>query len=266
MSPVAVPSSNDIERPIAVAIPCYNEAGAILDVLDRWQSALPDAEIVVFDNNSTDDTASLALSRSVRVVPVPRQGKGFVVQAIFTELGDRPAVILTDGDGTYPPEEIPRLLAPILNGSAEMTVGARQPVANAGAMSPVRWFGNLLIRAAFRTLIGRGPGDLLSGYRVFSRRFLQQVHPRSEGFEIETELTGEAVAQGLKTLEIPVPYHPRAAGTASKLRAFRDGRRILWTILALALRLRPGRLLLLSLLALAAVSALAWTISSLSMR
>lgn len=253
-------SPNASDRPIAVAIPCYNEAGAVLDVLDRWRDALPGAEIVVFDNNSTDQTASLALSRGVRVVPVPRQGKGYAVQAIFAELGDRPALVLTDGDGTYPPEEIPRLLGPILDGSADMTVGARRPVASAGAMSPVRLVGNLLIRAAFRLFIGRGPGDLLSGYRVFSPRFLRQVRPRSPGFEIETELTGEAVAQGLKTVEVPVPYHPRAAGTASKLRAFRDGRRILWTILALAWRLRPGRLLVLGALGLILVAGLVWAI------
>jgi glycosyltransferase involved in cell wall biosynthesis len=261
-SPAAVPSSpTDTDRPIAVAIPCYNEAGAILDVLDRWRAALPHAEIVVFDNNSTDDTASLALSRRVRVVPVPQQGKGHAVQAIFADLADRPALVLTDGDGTYPPEEAPRLLAPILDGSADMTVGARRPVAGASAMSPVRWVGNVLIRSAFRLLIGRGPGDLLSGYRVFSPRFLLQVHPRSSGFEIETELTGAAVAQGLKTVEVPVPYHPRAAGTTSKLRAFRDGRRILRTILTLSWRLRPGRLLLLIALTLALIAALAWTIS-----
>ncbi len=258
-----MPSSNANERPLAVAIPCYNEAGAILDVLDRWRLALPDAEIVVFDNNSSDETAALALSRGVRVVPVPPQGKGYAVQAIFADLRDRRAVILTDGDGTYPPEEVSPLLEPVLAGVAEMTVGARQPVATAGAMTPVRRLGNLLIRTAFRLLIGRGPGDLLSGYRVFSHRFLQQVHPRSSGFEIETELTGEAVAQGLRTVEVPIPYHPRAAGTTSKLRAVRDGLRILGMILSLAWRLRPVRLLTLSGVAIAILALLIWGLRTL---
>ncbi|HEU5117179.1 MAG TPA: glycosyltransferase, partial [Isosphaeraceae bacterium] len=254
---------NANERPIAVAIPCYNEAGAILDVLGRWRLALPDAEIVVFDNNSSDHTAALARSLGVRVVPVPSQGKGFAVQAMFAELRDRRAVVLTDGDGTYPPEEVSRLLEPVLEGQAEMTVGARQPVAAVGAMSPVRRLGNLLIRSAFRLLIGRGPGDLLSGYRVFSHRFLQQVRPHSSGFEIETELTGEAVAQGLRTVEIPIPYHPRAAGTSSKLRAVRDGLRILGMILSLAWRLRPFRLLTLSGAGFLFLALLIWSVLTL---
>lgn len=241
--------------PIAVAIPCYNEAPAIADVVARWRAALPEAEVVVFDNNSTDGTGAVALRAGARVVPVPEQGKGHAVRAIFASLSDRPAVVLTDGDGTYPPEEVGRLLGPVLRGEAEMSVGARRPEAGAGAMSPVRGLGNALIRGAFALLIGRGPGDLLSGYRAFGPRFLAEVRPRSSGFEIETELTGEAVARGYRVAEVPVPYHPRAAGTASKLRAGRDGLRILATILALAARLRPARLL--ALIAVAAALAAA---------
>jgi hypothetical protein len=108
--------------------------------------------------------------------------------------------------------------------------------------------GNRLIRGAFRLLIGPGNTDLLSGYRAFSRRFRREVTLRSSGFEIETELAGEAVARGLKVLEISVPYHPRIAGTTSKLRAFRDGRRILMTIVKLGIRLRPVRLILLGVI------------------
>ena len=108
-----------------------------------------------------------------------------------------------------------------------MTVGARQPTPGAGAMTFTRGVGNRLIRAAFRLLIGPGNTDLLSGYRAFSRRFREEVQLRSSGFEIETELASEAVARGLRVVEISVPYHPRIAGTTSKLRAFRDGRRIL---------------------------------------
>ena len=104
-----------------------------------------------------------------------------------------------------------------------MVVGARRPVAELGAMSPVRGLGNVLIGSAFAVLIGPGTGDLLSGYRVFGRRFREVVRPRSTGFEIEAELSGQAVARGLRVVEVAVPYHPRIAGTASKLRAFRDG-------------------------------------------
>ena len=215
---------------IAVAIPCYNEAAAIGAVVADWRRALPGAEVVVFDNNSTDGTGEVARGLGVRVVPVPEQGKGYAVRAIFAELGDRDVVILVDGDGTYPADEAPKLLAPILGGSADMTVGARKPVAGAGAMSPVRGFGNVLIRAAFTVLIGRPPGDLLSGYRVFSKHFRESVSLHSQGFEIETELAIEAVVRRMRVIELPVPYHPRIAGTASKLRAFRDGLRILATI------------------------------------
>jgi hypothetical protein len=140
------------------------------------------------------------------------------------------------------------LVAPILEDTADMTVGARQPMPGAGAMTLTRGVGNRLIRAAFSLLIGPGTTDLLSGYRAFGRRFRDEVKLHSSGFEIETELAGEAVARGLRVLEISVPYHPRIAGTTSKLRAFHDGRRILTTIIKLGIRLRPVRLLLMGVI------------------
>ena len=228
---------------IAVAIPCYNEAPALPSVVAAWRAALPEATVVVFDNNSTDGTGPVARALGLRVVEVPKQGKGHAVRAIFDVLRDVDVLILVDGDGTYPAEEARRLLGPILAGAAEMVVGARRPVADLGAMSPVRGLGNVLIRAAFRVLIGGPGGDLLSGYRAFSRRFRAEVAPRSSGFEIEVELAGEAVARAYRVVEVDVPYHPRAAGTASKLRAFRDGRRILFAILRQSLRHRPARAL-----------------------
>ena len=227
--------------PVAVAIPCYNEAAAVEAVVASWRDALPEAEIVVFDNNSTDGTGAIARGLGVRVVDVPDQGKGHAVRAIFATLADRPAVILTDGDGTYPADRVAGLLAPILAGEAEMTVGARRPVAAVGAMSPIRGLGNMLIPAVFHILIGPGNRDLLSGYRVFSPRFMREVRLRSSGFEIETELASEAVARGMRVVEVAVPYHPRIAGTVSKLRAFRDGRRILTMIVAQSFRFRPWR-------------------------
>jgi glycosyltransferase involved in cell wall biosynthesis len=223
---------------IAVAIPCYNEAPAIPIVLERWRAALPEAELVVFDNNSDDGTGDLAREHGARVVEVPERGKGYAVRAIFATLADRDAVILVDGDGTYPAEAARELLGPILEGRADMTVGARRPMAEAGAMHPVRGLGNVLIRAAFRILIGRAPGDLLSGYRAFNRYFLETVELRSHGFEIETELTSEAVARGMRVVEVPVSYHPRIAGTSSKLRAVRDGLRIVALIARQGIRLR----------------------------
>lgn len=227
---------------IAVAIPCYNEAAAIATVIAQFHDALPDAAIVVYDNNSTDGTGEIARALGVRTVDVPRQGKGYVVQAAFADLVDYDVVVLTDGDGTYPAEAAPLLVAPVVAGEADMAVGARQPTAGAGAMTLTRGVGNKLIRAAFRVLIGPGTTDLLSGYRAFNRRFRTTVQLRSAGFEIETELASEAVARKLKAVEIAIPYHPRIAGTESKLRAFRDGRRILATIVCQSLRLRPRRI------------------------
>jgi glycosyltransferase involved in cell wall biosynthesis len=232
---------------IAVAIPCYNEAAAIGAVIAQFRASLPGAELVVFDNNSTDGTADIARSMVVRVEPVPEQGKGHAVRAAFALLSDRDAVILVDGDGTYPAEAAPLLVAPVLEGTADMVVGARQPERGAGAMSPVRGLGNILIRSAFRLLIGPGTGDLLSGYRAFSSNYVHSIKLQSEGFEIETELAIEAVTQRLKTLEVSVPYRPRIAGTISKLNAFRDGRRILRTILVQGLKRSPARVIVIYL-------------------
>jgi glycosyltransferase involved in cell wall biosynthesis len=226
---------------IAVAIPCFNEAAAIAIVIARFRAALPEAELVVFDNNSTDGTGEIARGLGVQVIDVPEQGKGHAVRAAFAALTEFDILVLTDGDGTYPAEAAPLLVAQVLDHAVDMAVGARQPEPGAGAMTLTRGLGNLLIRAAFRILIGPGNTDLLSGYRAFSRRFRTTVELRSTGFEIETELASEAVARRLRVVEIPIPYHPRIAGTESKLRAFRDGRRILGTIVIQSLRLRPLR-------------------------
>jgi glycosyltransferase involved in cell wall biosynthesis len=213
-------------------------------VVAQFRAALPDAAIVVYDNNSTDGTGDIARGLGVRVVPVPRQGKGHAVRAAFADLVEWDVIVLTDGDGTYPAEAAPLLIAPLLLGAADMAVGARQPTAGAGAMTLIRGLGNKLIRAAFRLLIGPGTTDLLSGYRAFNQRFRTTVRLRSAGFEIETELASEAVARKLRAVEISVPYYPRIAGTQSKLRAFSDGRRILVKIVNQSLKLRPHRVLL----------------------
>jgi glycosyltransferase involved in cell wall biosynthesis len=245
---VTFAESEPVHSRIAIAIPCFNEAAAIATVISQFRAALPDSDLVVFDNNSTDGTGAIAASLGVRVVAVPDQGKGHAVQAAYRLLRDYDVVVLTDGDGTYPAAAVPELIAPVLSGDADMVVGARDPAAGAGAMTFTRGLGNLLIRAAFRLLIGSPNRDLLSGYRAFGRRYREIVRLKSPGFEIETELTSEAVARRLKVVEIDVPYYPRIAGTQSKLRAFRDGQRIMWTILTQSLRLRPHRPVLVWLL------------------
>jgi glycosyltransferase involved in cell wall biosynthesis len=240
----AEPEADPALDRVAVAIPCYNEAAAIATVVAQFRAALPDAAIVVYDNNSTDGTGEIARGLGVRVVPVRRQGKGHAVRSAFADLGEYDVIVLSDGDGTYPAEAAPLLIAPLLAGAADMAVGARQPTPGAGAMTLTRGLGNTLFRSAFWLLIGRGTTDLLSGYRAFNRHFRAAVQLRSSGFEIETELATEAVARKLRVVEIPIAYHPRIAGTESKLRAFRDGLRILVTMVSQSLRLRPYRAVL----------------------
>jgi glycosyltransferase involved in cell wall biosynthesis len=233
------------DKRIAVAIPCFNEAAAIAVVIAQFRAALPGAEVVVFDNNSTDGSGAIARGLGVRVVDVPEQGKGHAVRAAFAALDEFDVMVLADGDGTYPAEAAPLLIAPLLEAAADMTVGARQPAPGFQAMTLTRELGNRLIRAAFWLLIGPGTTDLLSGYRAFNRHFRATVPLRSHGFEIEVELASEAVARGLWIVEVSIPYHPRIAGAQSKLRAFRDGWRILATIVRQSLRLRPVRPLML---------------------
>jgi glycosyltransferase involved in cell wall biosynthesis len=244
LNPIAEPEAEPAPGRIAVAIPCYNEAAAIATVVAQFRAALPDAAIVVYDNNSTDGTGEIARGLGVRVVPVRRQGKGHAVRSAFADLGEFDVIVLTDGDGTYPAEAAPLLIAPLLAGAADMAVGARQPTPGVGAMTLTRGLGNKLFRATFWLLIGPGTADLLSGYRAFNKRFRTAVQLRSGGFEIETELVSEAVARKLRIVDIAIAYRPRIAGTQSKLRAFRDGRRILVTIVSQSLRLRPYRALL----------------------
>ncbi|MEI7922018.1 MAG: glycosyltransferase [Planctomycetota bacterium] len=227
---------------VAVAIPCFNEAPALPQVINEWRNALPEAEILVFDNNSTDGSGQIAQGLGVRVISVTRQGKGFVVRAMFAELADRDAVVMADGDGTYPANAVHKLLEPVLSGQADMTVGARVPVAEMGAMSPIRGVGNILIRTAFAVVMGISGGDLLSGYRVFGPKFLKEVKLKSKGFEIETEIVCQALAGGYRVVESPVSYLPRVAGTESKLRAVRDGLRILKMMNIQSLRLKPWRI------------------------
>jgi glycosyltransferase involved in cell wall biosynthesis len=238
----------EIEREparIAVAIPCFNEAAAIAAVTEQFKEALPAAELFVFDNNSTDGTGEIARRLGVHVVPVAQQGKGHAVRAAFATLSDVDVVVLIDGDGTYPAEAAPLLVGPVIENAADMAVGARRPVPGASAMTFTRSLGNRLIRAAFRLLVGRANTDLLSGYRAFNRRFRAMVKLQSTGFEIESELACEALARNLRVVEIEIPYYSRVAGTESKLRAYRDGWRILRTILTRSLWLRPHRPLLL---------------------
>lgn len=240
---------------IAVAVPCYNEAITIEKVVRDFKAQLPDAEIHVFDNNSTDDSAQIAAEAGAVVHKVYKQGKGWVLQAIFDKL-QADALVLVDGDDTYFAEDVHRLLEPIFAGSADMVVGDRLPSASDETMRRHRHLGNRLIVASINLMFGTDYRDILSGYRIFSRRFVETVPLLTPGFEIETEMTLQALEEGMEVIELPIQYQSRPADSFSKLNAFRDGYRIMMTS-AMLLRdhnpLRLFGLVALILLVLAAV-------------
>jgi glycosyltransferase involved in cell wall biosynthesis len=200
--------------------------------------ALPEAEVHVFDNASTDATVQEALSAGARVHQVPSRGKGFVVRAMFRDV-EADVYLMVDGDDTYPASQARELLAPVLESSADMVVGSRLERHAESAFRPLHGFGNRLVRTVLSRLFGVHLADVLSGYRAFSPRFVRSMPVLSQGFEIETELTVFALVHGLVLREVPVRYGARPEGSVSKLHTYRDGFRVLRTILFLYKDFRP---------------------------
>ena len=223
---------------IAVLIPCLNEQLTIGTVVGDFRAALPQASIHVFDNRSTDRTAERAREAGATVHYVPRPGKGHVVRAMFREV-DADVAIMVDGDGTYPADRAVDLVAPILAREADMVVGTRLADSGEDAFRSFHRFGNSIVRDAVNFAFGAKLADVLSGYRAFSREFVQSMPVLSRGFEIETEMTAYALAHDMRVLEVPVPYGARAEGSRSKLHTFRDGYRVLKTVLWLFKDYRP---------------------------
>ncbi len=216
-------------KKVAVAIPCYNESATIAKVVSDFRRALPSAGIVVVDNGSTDGSAQLAQGAGASVLLESRRGKGWVMQSIFEKISAE-ILIVVDGDDTYPAEEIRRLLEPVEQGQADMTIGTRLQKAAPGAIGSLHRWGNRLILWVLNRAFGSSFTDVLSGYRVFSERFLRQVPMIATGFETEVELTIQALTHGMVVVEIPVSYRGRPVGSQSKLHPFLDGYRILRTI------------------------------------
>lgn len=213
---------------IAVAIPCYNEAITIEKVVSEFKSVLPDADICVYDNNSSDGSSQLAKKAGARILEVRHQGKGHVLQAIFDNVS-ADVVVLVDGDDTYEAEDVHRLIDPVLYGGVDMAVGNRLRSATDESMRAHRHIGNRLIVWSINRMFGTNFQDILSGYRVFSRRFVERVPLLTPGFETETEMTLQALDEGMIIEEIPVAYRSRPVDSHSKLHAFRDGYRIMLT-------------------------------------
>ncbi|WP_084420975.1 glycosyltransferase [Henriciella litoralis] len=232
------PVSDAEEARIAVTLPCYNEAATIADVIAAFRTALPAADIYVFDNNSTDGTAEIARQAGAIVRTEMRQGKGHVVRRIFADV-EADIYVMADGDGTYDASLAPTLIELMKRNHVDMVVGTRANVTkDAGRGGHA--FGNSIFNRLFNAMFGRQFSDIFSGYRVFSRRFVKSFPAVSGGFEIETEMSVHSCQIGIPTLERPTPYGVRPEDSASKLRTFRDGFRILGMFFMLAKETRPA--------------------------
>jgi glycosyltransferase involved in cell wall biosynthesis len=222
---------------VAVLVPCFNEEAAIGKVVADFKAALPDADIYVYDNNSSDRTVEAAARAGALVRREPRQGKGHVVRRMFADV-EADLYVLVDGDATYDAPSARAMIARLIDDRLDMVVAARADLEQAAFRSGHR-VGNRLLTGFVAHVFGRTFTDMLSGYRVFSRRFVKSFPVLSGGFEIETELTIHTLELGLPSAELKTPYYARPVGSESKLNTWRDGFRILWTILKLYRSERP---------------------------
>jgi glycosyltransferase involved in cell wall biosynthesis len=222
---------------IAVLVPCYNEEVAIANVVKDFHAALPSATIFVFDNNSTDNSVMVARTAGAEVFKKKRQGKGYVVRRMFSDV-EADIYVLVDGDATYEASSAPAMITRLLEDRLDMVVGNRIDREDAAYRAGHRT-GNRLLTSFVATVFGPKFNDMLSGYRVFSRRFVKSFPVFSGGFEIETELTIHALELGLAVAEVDTPYYARLKGSASKLNTWSDGFRILRTIVGLYRAERP---------------------------
>jgi glycosyltransferase involved in cell wall biosynthesis len=223
---------------ICVVIPCLNEAATVGTVVADFQRALPQATVIVFDNSSTDGSAEAAEAAGATVISVPRQGKGYVLRYAFDRV-KADIYVVVDADDTYPADQVGDLIRLVLRGECDMAVGARDHFAEPNAMRPLHRWGNRLIVSFLNVSFGTRLRDILSGYRVLSGEIVRQLPLLAPGFEVETELTLETLERGFRVLELPIQYRRRPAGSRSKLSSFRDGYRILLTIMTLLRDYRP---------------------------
>jgi len=225
--------STSLQKPkrVAVLVPCFNEEAAIARVVGDFRKALPAAAVYVYDNNSTDRTAAVARDAGAVVRSETRQGKGNVVRRMFADI-EADVYVLVDGDATYDAPSAPRMIERLVAERLDMVVG-RRVEQSSGAYRLGHRFGNRLLTGFLAAVFGRAFADILSGYRVFSRRFVKSLPVLSDGFEIETELTVHALELALPVAEIDTPYFARPLGSISKLNTWGDGLRILSTIIKL---------------------------------
>ena len=223
---------------VAILIPCYNEELTVAEVIRQFRDQMPAADIYVFDNNSSDRTVERARSAGATIVHERRQGKGYVVQSMFQQV-DADVYVMVDGDATYAPSEVHRLIAPILGDEADMVVGSRMHGQSSSEFKALNRFGNRVFLAVINFVFRVQLTDILSGYRAFSRKFVQEIALFGGGFEIETELTIRALGRGYRIVEMPADLRHRPDGSHSKIRIVSDGLLILNTILALFRDYKP---------------------------
>ena len=222
---------------IAVLLPCYNEEAAIAQTVAAFRVALPGAAVYVYDNNSRDRTVDYAHAAGAIVRTERMQGKGHVVRRMFADI-DADVYVLADGDATYDATAAPALVARLIDEQLDMVVGARRSEVELAYRRGHR-LGNAMLTGMLASLFGRSFSDILSGYRVFSRRFVKSFPILSSGFEIETEISVHALELRMPVAEIATDYGARPEGSTSKLSTYRDGARILSTILNLYRTERP---------------------------
>jgi len=221
---------------VCVLIPTYNEAATIGDVVGEFRERGFE-NVLVVDGHSTDDTQELARENGARVLVQSGRGKGAGKGEAVREgvaRSNAPFILMLDGDGTYRPADADALLEPLLSGEADHVIGDRYADMADGAMTRFNGIGNRLINRAFRWIHGRDVGDILSGYRAFTRDSFERCNPHSTGFGIETELAVECVKHGIPTTVVPIKYHARPDGSETNLRPVRDGAKILLTLYRLA--------------------------------
>lgn len=223
---------------VAVLLPCYNEEGAIFDVVKAFKKTLSGSKIYVYDNNSTDKTSEVAKKAGAIVRRETHSGKGNVVRRMFADI-DADIYIMADGDGTYDAAAAPDLIEKLIEENADMIVGTRSKDAGDQLYRPGHRFGNRMLNKVVHVLFSEGPTDMLSGYRAFSRRFVKSFPASAQGFETETELTIHALKLRLPVFEVQTQYFDRAEGTESKLSTYKDGMRILSFIIFFFKEIKP---------------------------
>jgi glycosyltransferase involved in cell wall biosynthesis len=225
---------------IALIVPCYNEGMTIARVVSDFRSEIPTLEVFVFDNLSSDNTVEVARATGAHVVSVSLRGKGNVVRRMFADV-DADIYVMVDGDATYDATAVTRLVDKLIDEKLDMVVGCREtPASDAdAAYRRGHQFGNKMLTQSVVKIFGGGFTDMLSGYRVFSRRFAKSFPALSKGFEIETELTVHALELRMPYGELMTVYGARPDGSVSKLNTYRDGMRIMWTIFMLVKLEKP---------------------------